>query len=113
MPFILLLLFLLLPVPLLAQADAVGPTQERLRVGLEWQEATPPADSQSLQLAELRRETTGWVKGGIIGGIAGAALSVAVTHIFDQMDHTDAPYLSAALIGAFAGFVIGSLIGGS
>ena len=59
------------------------------------------------------KRAPGWVKGGIIGGVAGVVALLGVTYAFDSIDHRgDAPYLAMGLSGAFGGFVIGGMIGG-
>ena len=59
------------------------------------------------------KRAPGWVKGGIIGGVAGVVALLGVTYAFDSIDHRgDAPYFAMGLSGAFGGFVIGGMIGG-
>ena len=108
----LVLVLLLMPLPLLAQAPLSGPVPARMRYAPSvWSQAREPAFETTFRLA-FERRTANWVKGGLIGAAVGAGISVGVTSLFDQIDHGKAPYLTSALIGAFGGFILGALIAG-
>lgn len=108
------------PAQLVGQSVAIGPTLSGLRVGLGALSSPSGSDvvelkpKSSTAMGFLRRETAGWVKGGVVGGVAGAAIFAGITYLFDGVDHRgDAPYLTMAFSGAVAGFVIGALIAGN
>lgn len=106
-----LLIALLLPLSLSAQASTGGPTAKALRVGFSVQELAPDGGGGLMRQADFR-ETPRWVRGGIIGGVIGTVLALGITSIFDSLDHSPAPYVKSATLGAFGGFVIGALIAG-